>query len=75
VDAMLVQPSAPGTVLRAKTGWASAADLGWWVGWVERDGEVWVFALNTDMPEVSDAPRRIEVGTAALRGVGALPAG
>jgi beta-lactamase class D len=75
VDAMLVQPSAPGTVLRAKTGWAGAADLGWWVGWVESDGEVWVFALNMDMTEVSNAPRRIEVGTAALRGVGALPPG
>ncbi len=73
VDAMLVQSSPPGSVLRAKTGWAFEAELGWWVGWVERDGEGWIFALNMDMPDISDAPRRIEVGTEALRRVGALP--
>jgi beta-lactamase class D len=75
VDAMLVQASDPGVVLRAKTGWAFEAELGWWVGWVERGDERWIFALNMDMPDVSDAPRRIEVGTEALRRVGALPPG
>jgi beta-lactamase class D len=75
VEAMLVQNSEAGVVLRAKTGWAFEAELGWWVGWIERDGERWIFALNMDMPEVADAPRRIEVGTAALREVGALPSG
>ncbi|MEW4083027.1 penicillin-binding transpeptidase domain-containing protein, partial [Klebsiella pneumoniae] len=24
--------------------------IGWWVGWVELDDNVWFFAMNMDMP-------------------------
>ncbi len=56
-------------VLYGKTGWQNAPDagVGWWVGWVERRGEIYTFALNLDIRTPDDAPRRIELGRAALR--------
>lgn len=41
----------PRGVLRGKTGtggsaWKQVADLGWYVGWVERGDDAWVFAAN-----------------------------
>jgi beta-lactamase class D len=58
------------TTLYAKTGYASA--LGWWVGWVEKDGETRIFALNLDMPRFELGKARMEIGKAVLRDLGAL---
>lgn len=68
------------SVTHAKTGWHSVAgepDYGWYVGWVERDGRRWFFAINMDMPHgIDDAPKRGEIARALLRKVDALaPAG
>jgi beta-lactamase class D len=50
VKEILVQDSRPGLIYRGKTGsnrgTEGAPDLGWYVGWVERDGDVFVFATN-----------------------------
>ena len=62
--------------LHAKTGWAEREgedDLGWYVGWVERDGARWFFALNIDMPAAGDAAKRIAIARRALASLGALP--
>lgn len=61
-----------GWILYGKTGWASRQkpDIGWWVGWVEKSGKVYSFALNIDMPQESDAPKRIELGKASLKALG-----
>lgn len=56
-------------VLFAKTGWyfsKTETSIGWWTGWVERNGRVLAFSLNIDMPELSDAPKRIAIGKALL---------
>ncbi|MEP6511448.1 MAG: class D beta-lactamase [Dokdonella sp.] len=73
--------SAPDYVLRGKTGWAvsedtaRALDLGWFVGWVERGGRRWFFAINVDMPNgLVDAPKRMAIARAVLARSGALPA-
>ncbi len=60
--------------LHAKTGWQTATDpgIGWWVGWVKRSGNIYAFALNIDMNNIEDAPKRIEVGRAALHLLGVL---
>ncbi len=60
--------------LYAKTGWANLYEphIGWWVGWVERDGGIHAFALNIDMPDSSYARKRIDVGRAALTAAGLL---
>jgi beta-lactamase class D len=49
-----------GATLFGKTGWASGPtppQIGWWVGWVEREGLVYAFALNIDMASADDTPR------------------
>jgi len=55
--------------LYAKTGWGrrpGEADLGWWVGWVKKDGKLYAFALNIDIPD--GAPdRRVSLAKAALK--------
>lgn len=64
-----------GYVLHAKTGWKQVegeTDLGWYVGWVERDARRWFFALNIDMPNKDDARKRAIVARAVLARIGAL---
>ncbi|MGH8174097.1 MAG: class D beta-lactamase [Rhodanobacteraceae bacterium] len=80
VRRITIQESAPDFVLHGKTGWAThedigrTEDLGWYVGWVERGGRRWFFALNIDMPHGGeDAPKRVAIGRALLAGVGAIP--
>lgn len=60
--------------LYGKTGWASAPDpqIGWWVGWVVRDGQIFSFALNIDMPENADPAIRVTLGKACLALLGVL---
>jgi len=60
--------------LHAKTGWENAPDpgVGWWVGWVQKAGRVYAFALNMDIHQASDANKRIELGKACLNALGVL---
>jgi len=75
VAGMLMADQGDGWVLRGKTGWAFEVELGWWVGWAEREGETFAFALNMAMPDAaSDPPKRVRVGRDALVAVGAIPA-
>ena len=48
--AALAQEHGRGWVIRAKTGLiaSSAQTFGWWVGWVEQRGRIYVFALNME---------------------------
>lgn len=72
-DFMVVEQG-EGWTLRAKTGWAArSANIGWWVGWLERGGEVWYFALNIDIAKPEQLPARQGVVKAVLRGEGLLP--
>ena len=60
--------------LYGKTGWQNAPDqgVGWWVGWVQKDGHVYAFALNIDIQKASDLSKRIELGKASLKALGIL---
>lgn len=67
----------PDYALHAKTGWHSSegnteTPIGWWVGWVERDGAVYPFALNIDLTNDADAPKRVTLGRECLRALGKL---
>ena len=80
VRRIAIVESAPDFVLHAKTGWAlhgdagREADLGWYVGWLERGGRRWFFALNIDMPQgMKEARQRDPLARALLRSIGALP--
>ena len=62
--------------LYAKTGWYMPDDrknqIGWWVGWVEKDGKVYAFALNVDITDDTGAAKRVPLGKAALQALGLL---
>ena len=57
-----------------KTGWQNAPGpgVGWWVGWIEKNGRVYAFALNMDIREASDADKRIRLGKACLKTLGLM---
>ncbi|QBF32708.1 class D beta-lactamase [Thalassococcus sp. S3] len=62
--------------LYAKTGWnfnRNAVDIGWYAGWVERAGEVYLFAYNMDMRGREDIHHRQGVTLSVLRELGVLP--
>ena len=65
-----------GWTLYGKTGWGrrpGAADIGWYVGWVEREaGAIWVFAVNLDMPNEALRAARVPLARAVLAGLGAI---
>lgn len=72
VIAMMEQASGEDWTLRGKTGWrfGGEPDIGWYVGWLEFDGETWVFALNIDMPDPASQVRlRAAIVEAALSDV------
>jgi beta-lactamase class D len=60
--------------LHGKTGWHVDAkqQIGWWVGWVERDGKFYPFALNIDMAGEEDAVKRIPIGRDCLKALDKL---
>tara|TARA_R110002072_G_scaffold52637_1_gene140051 strand:- start:1934 stop:2743 length:810 start_codon:yes stop_codon:yes gene_type:complete len=76
-DIMLLEETADYR-LRAKTGLAvspNQENTGWWVGWVERDQDVYFFAtlLLATAPDASFIPARISVTRHVLRNLGYLP--
>ena len=61
--------------LHGKTGWMigpTPPQIGWWVGWVERENKVYPFALNIDMSKDTDAAKRIPIGRECLKTLGKL---
>lgn len=63
-------------VLYGKTGWATKdldPTVGWFVGWVEKRGKIYSFALNMDMTNKDkDLPKRTEIAKASLKALGIL---
>lgn len=61
-DIMTVEKTAT-YVFRAKTGMAIRVEhpVGWYVGWLERDGNVYFFANNIDLREGVDPMARVEI--------------
>lgn len=64
----------PEWTLHGKTGWVtfSKPNVGWWVGWVEKQGKIYAFALNMDMAGEVDLPKRVELGKASLMALGVM---
>jgi beta-lactamase class D len=64
----------PGWELYGKTGWANAPGsvIGWWVDWVQKDGRASAFALNLDMAQDSEGPKREALGRSCLQALGIL---
>jgi len=61
--------------LHGKTGWLvgpTPPQIGWWVGWIERENKVYPFALNFDIRSDADADKRIPIGRECLKALGKL---
>lgn len=61
--------------LHGKTGWfvgPTPPEIGWWVGWIERENKVYPFALNFDIMKDGDATKRIPIGRECLKALGKL---
>lgn len=71
---ILLQDQGEGWRLYAKSGWQNApgSGVGWWVGWVEKEGRIHAFALNLDIRTAVDAGKRQELGRASLGILGLL---
>jgi beta-lactamase class D len=49
-------------VFRAKTGWAMRQqNIGWYVGYMEIDGQTWIFVNNIDIKKDEDAAARKDI--------------
>ena len=64
VKDILVSEATKNYVLRSKTGMASK--IGWWVGWVETDDDVYFFACNIDLRQERNIGDRINVSRKIL---------
>lgn len=75
VKDLMLQEATNQWVLRAKTGWYIKGDssIGWYVGWVETlEGPVF-FALNMNISNEADLPKRQQFVREALANMGVIP--
>ncbi|HEY9770518.1 MAG TPA: class D beta-lactamase [Coleofasciculaceae cyanobacterium] len=59
-------------VLRAKTGWVTSVtpQIGWYVGYLEQNNNVYFFATNIDIVTEKDSAARLEVTRLCLQDLG-----
>lgn len=69
VHDMLKLEQFDGMPLYGKTGWAMRAepDIGWFIGWVEKEGRIYTFALNIDVMEKRDIEKRLPLVKTLLK--------
>jgi beta-lactamase class D len=74
VKDILIVEQTPEYVLRAKMGWGSRMkpQIGWWVGYLEQNGNVYFFATNLDIIKPGDENARTSVTRDILRSLGLL---
>lgn len=75
-DALLMEET-PEYRLSGKTGWAGFGDssdgqVGWLVGYLERDKQVHFFAMNVEIKKNEDAAARFSITKAVLRDLGLM---
>jgi beta-lactamase class D len=74
VKKLMVVEETPQYTIKAKTGLATQTDpkQGWYVGYVETKGQVWLFATNLAVRKKGDEVFRKEITMAALKAKGIL---
>ncbi len=76
VKDMMITEAGSDYKIRLKTGWGTPEnkdDVGWYVGWVERDDGAVFFAANIDMPNgEADLSKRTSIVQDVLRDINAL---
>ena len=68
VKSILVVDQNEDYIIRAKTGWAARIEkqIGWYVGYLERDDNVYFFAINIDIAKDGDAAMRKNITSKIL---------
>ncbi|WP_236021696.1 class D beta-lactamase [Geomesophilobacter sediminis] len=74
---IMIVEQTPTYTVHVKTGWANfgattAPQIGWYVGYLETKGNVWLFALNMDISKPADAGLRQKIVMEALKSKGIL---
>lgn len=74
VQDIMIYERTPEYVLRGKTGWATSVtpNIGWFVGYLEQNNNVYFFATNIDIRNDNDAQARIEITRRSLKALGLL---
>lgn len=74
VKDIMVREQTPDYTLRGKTGWLTSTkpEVGWFVGYLEQNKNVYFFATTLDMDKAEDAPARIEITRRSLKDLGLL---
>ena len=74
VKDIAIAEQTPNYILRAKTGWATNQTpyIGWYVGYLEQNDNVYFFATNLDTPEEKDLSARLEITRLCLQDLGLL---
>ena len=74
VKDIMVREQTPGYTLRGKTGWLNSTkpEVGWFVGYLEQNNNLYFFATTIDMRKPEDAPSRIEITRRSLKDLGLL---
>lgn len=72
-DIMIVERT-PAYTLRGKTGWINQTipNIGWFVGYLQQNNNVYFFATNLAMSSANDAPKRLEITRRSLKALGLL---
>ncbi|BAY20283.1 peptidoglycan glycosyltransferase [Calothrix sp. NIES-2100] len=74
VKDIMVREQTPDYTLRGKTGWltSSKPEIGWFVGYLEQNNNVYFFATNINLQKPEDAPARIEITRLSLKDLGLM---
>ncbi len=74
VKEIMVREQTPDYTLRGKTGWLTSTkpNIGWFVGYLEQNKNIYFFATTLDMQKPEDAPLRIEITRRSLKDLGLL---
>lgn len=74
VKDIMVREQTPDYTLRGKTGWLTSTkpEVGWFVGYLEQNKNVYFFVTTLDMYKPEDAPARIEITRRSLKDLGLL---
>lgn len=69
VKDILVDEKTDKYTISGKTGWADEYNpqVGWWVGYVEKDGKVYFFAVQIDITKNEDAAKRKSINKEVLK--------
>lgn len=72
-DIMVIERT-PAYTLRGKTGWVNRVtpNIGWLVGYLQQNNNVYFFATNLIMPSANDAPKRLEITRRSFKALGLL---